>query len=303
MLKQIVIATALLGASACRDSSDSPGVDAGPGGSPNADAAAVATDAGSLPTGIASVSFTASYGECMGFCRQSLVISRDGALARFATNGIEPAIEEAISVDPSVRAQILAAGNQTLASAWDERYGCPDCADQGAYEIEIAANGVTRKTVLDPLQHPAFFDPLLSTLEPVRSAHHAPSSICAAAAQACTPGQVSLVLTMGTDGALTPTWYNDTKQTIYLAGCTTVTFYREGDDWTGVAVMCGWEGIARTVAPGNLFTDSTFSAKGKPGTYSATGNYSLGCTPGQPITKAACTSTTPVTSNKVPVSN
>lgn len=114
-------------------------------------------------------------------------------------------------------------------------------------------------------------------------------------------GTVSIVLTME-NGGLKPTWHNDTDQTIYLAGCTTVSFETvvngNGTD-AGVAAMCVWEGVARPVLAHSTFSDMAFTPKTLGADYRAVGSYSLGCKPGLGITQAACTATILVTSNLV----
>jgi hypothetical protein len=258
------------------------------------------------PNGIESLRFTTSYGECAGFCQHTLLVRPDGgASLRSATNGGDvPAVDEAIELDPAVSAQILAAAAQALSNPWDARYGCPDCADQGAYHIEVSANGTLRETDLDPEQHPTFFDPLLDAVKPVLAAHPGPNSICAVAPRDCTVGQVSLVLSLGADGTLEPTWYNDLDHSIFLPGCTTVTFERAESGtvtWSGPAAVCSWEGTARVLGFTDLWRDLALNTQGKPGTYRATGAYSEGCTWGKPLSQAACATTTSVTSNSVVV--
>jgi hypothetical protein len=256
------------------------------------------------PTGVQSVRFTTSYGECAGFCEHSLLVWPDGASLHSATNTGKDAPDETIALDPAVTAQILAAAAQSLSYPWDARYGCPDCMDQGAFHIEVRANGTLRETVLDPMEHPTFFDPLLAAVKPVMVAHPGPKSICAVAPHDCKAGQVSLVLSLSADGALEPTWYNDLEYSVYLPGCSTVTFERLEDGtvtWSGPAAVCAWEGTSRVLGFTDLWKDLALSTQGKPGTYRATGTYSVGCTWGQPLSQAACTSETSVTSNTVVV--
>jgi hypothetical protein len=258
------------------------------------------------PNGIQSVRFTTSYGECAGFCQHSLLVSPDGASLHSATNGgkAAPAVDEAIELDPAVTTQILAAAAQALSYPWDARYGCPDCADQGAFHIEVTANGTLRETVLDPDQHPIFFDPLLDAVKPVLVSHPVPRSICAVAPQDCKVGQVSLVLRLIADGALEPTWYNDLDHSIFLPGCSTVTFERMENGavtWSGPVAVCAWEGTARVLVFTDLWKDRALPTQGKPGSYRATGTYSEGCTSGKMLSEAACTSSTSVTSNIVVV--
>jgi hypothetical protein len=293
-----------VGVSACGDSNGPQRAEAGVGGeetgggSPDATAAAA--------NAVEWVRLTASYGECGGYCQQMLLVRPDSASLHFAANGTSdtPPIDKSLALDPTERAQILAAAAEALSSPWEARYGCPDCKDQETYHLEVSANGTVRETVLDPVQHPALFDPLLAAIAPVLREHPVPTSICAVAPGNCTEGQVSLVLTLDTDGALKPTWYNDLDHTVFLPGCTTVTFERVDNGvvtWSGPAAMCGWEGYARMLGPLGVLGDFALSTKGKPGTYRATGSFSEGCTAGVPLSQAACTAKTAITSNSITV--
>jgi hypothetical protein len=213
-------------------------------------------------------------------------------------------VDEAIELDPAVTAQILAAADQSLSYPWDARYNCADCKDQAVLHLEVSANGTIRETFFDPVEHPTFFDPLLAAINVVLAAHPGAKSICAVAPRDCKPGQVSLVLSLGANGALEPTWYNDLDHSIFLPGCSPVTFERMENGtvtWSGQAAVCGWEGTARALGFTDLWKDLALNTQGKPGTYRATGTYSEGCTSGKPLSQAACTSSTSVTSNIVVV--
>ena len=318
MLRILWLVALAVGVSACSDTKRPLRIDSGSTNGETKDGAPDATpeasrvsDSGTTPDataaapdGVESVRFTVSYGECAGFCQHTLTVRPNDATLGSATSGGVPTVDEAIDLDPAVREQILAAAAQALMSPWESSYGCPDCADQGAYHIGVSANGILRETVLDPepLQHPTFFDPLLDAIKPVLAAHPGPKSICAVAPGDCTAGRVSLVLSLGTDGAIEPTWYNDLDHSVFLPGCTTVTFERTESGtvtWTGPAAVCAWEGVARVLGFADLLGDVALSTKGKPGTYRATGTYYEGCSAGKPISQAACTAQTLVTSNSI----
>lgn len=209
-----------------------------------------------------------------------------------------------MTLDPDVTSRILDAAAQALGNPWESRYGCPDCADQGAYHLEVTAQGTVRETDIDPMKYPTFFDPLIEAFQAVIAAHPGPTSICVLNPANCKPDQVSLVLGLGADGTLTPTWYNDLDHSIYLPGCATVTFERlqNGEvTWSGQAAQCGWVGDAHALGFADLWSDVGISAKDKPGTYRATGMYYLGCTWGKPVSEAACTGKGSVTSNSIEV--
>jgi len=242
----------------------------------------------------------------MGFCQTSLMVGASIAEIGFSTLGPagEPIVRQDVTVDPATRVAIFAAASDALANPWAATYGCPDCADQGSYMLEVTAVAEDRTTTLDPEQHPGFFDPLVGQLKTILAAHPVPTSVCASETAACVPGKVSLVLTQDQNGELKPTWYNDTPQDIFLAGCTTVSFeLQQSGAWTpaGVAAMCVWEGVAKIVQGHTAFSDLPFGPSNKPGDYRAAGDYGLGCTPGVSLSTAACSETFAVTSNTVQV--
>lgn len=251
------------------------------------------------------VRFTQSYGECMGLCQTTLVVGGSSAQITFSPNGpaAEPTVRQAVILDAGTRAAIFTEASDALASRWAATYGCPDCADQGRWVVEITTPTETRTVVLDPQDHPKFFDPLVDQLKAILAANPKPTSICASGPAACAPGKVSVVLTREQDGRLKPTWYNDTAQDIFLAGCTTVSFELQASGaWTpaGVAAMCFWEGVAKLVPAHTALGDLPF-APSKAGDYRAVGSYGVGCTPGQPLSAAACTGSFSVASNTVNV--
>ena len=129
----------------------------------------------------------------------------------------------------------------------------------------------------------------------------------------CTPGaeqKGNVYLWERSGGIVSPgekvtvTWVNNTGASIFLAGCSTynVENSSDGTKWTdlGPTVFCVWEGNAVEVPAGAYFDALAWSA---PNTFTGAlnyrfhGSYGLGCTPGKPLSQAACTSTKDVTSD------
>jgi hypothetical protein len=87
------------------------------------------------------------------------------------------------------------------------------------------------------------------------------------------------------------TFHNGGDRSTFLAGCSAFTFQQMvAGRWqeVGPAVVCFWEGIAREVLPGGELATS-FAAP-EPGTWRLRYGVSFGCQPGQPLSRADCTS-------------
>jgi hypothetical protein len=117
--------------------------------------------------------------------------------------------------------------------------------------------------------------------------------------------QGDVLLVAGYDGQVHATWQNQTRQSIFLAGCGTVQWSRlEGTTWVnhGGFVVCGWEGTAVEVAPGASYTETQSFARAESGRYRVSGQYGVGCTPGLGLSSAGCASFFTATSNEFVVS-
>jgi hypothetical protein len=109
----------------------------------------------------------------------------------------------------------------------------------------------------------------------------------------CTPG-ISLVSDkslyawgQSVKGTLT----NGTTSSVFLGGCGAFAIERkEASVWVdkGSTVDCVWEGNAIEVMGGASHTENVYPFVG--GTYRLRADYGLGCTPGQPLSSAKCTS-------------
>jgi hypothetical protein len=246
------------------------------------------------------IRFTRAYGMCIGLCRTTLLITATVAEIQFSpfSEMAEPSITKTVTLTETARMAIFSAALEALTHPWDPRYGCPDCADQGRYDVQITSSVGKRETVLDPSDHPQFFDSLITQLDPIFASNPVPRTICTTTA--CENGEVSLVLTL-VGQSVKPTWYNDTTQTIYLPGCTTVTFdlVKNGKiEPLGPAAVCAWEGTARSVLPYTTYSDLPLTLKSD-GSYRAVGSYGLGCTADKPLSQAACSSSLSVISNTI----
>jgi eight-cysteine-cluster-containing protein len=90
---------------------------------------------------------------------------------------------------------------------------------------------------------------------------------------------------------------NGTPASIFLPGCSAFSWEKqESGAWVskGPDVVCVWEGVAKEVKAGKIFTGSP-SLKDV-GTWRLRSDYGVGCTASKPISQAGCASTKTVTS-------
>jgi len=115
----------------------------------------------------ANLTYAESYGFCAARCFRQLSVQPDGL-------GIVTILDSVTGPVVAVRtfhltdAELQQLNDEVATAAshdWEPVYGCPDCADQGTFEIVLRGDGSDeRKTVIDPMAHPAFFDDLLDHL-------------------------------------------------------------------------------------------------------------------------------------------
>lgn len=96
----------------------------------------------------------------------------------------------------------------------------------------------------------------------------------------------------------TPTWFNFTKADVFLPGCSTFTMEQQDPDtgaWIdkGDPVMCGWEGIAVRLQPGDAHETLLLTAPDLAGgqgqqRWRLHGKYWTGCLPDKPLSAAQC---------------
>jgi len=119
------------------------------------------------------VQLTASYGECTGYCTTAVELDTTATgHITYSSWGTDPLPTVTKPVSHPDRADALdAAVRKARAIPWADHYGCPDCADQGAYQVVIDA----RATVLDPSEHPDAFDDLVAFFAQIRAENPAPA--------------------------------------------------------------------------------------------------------------------------------
>lgn len=100
---------------------------------------------------IQKVSYGTSFGECMGYCKHQMVISRDSVKYSCISNGNILPQKDVYKKMTFIGWDSLR-NNITVSSllALPEVIGCPDCADGGAEWLELMlANGETHKVTFE----------------------------------------------------------------------------------------------------------------------------------------------------------
>lgn len=87
-----------------------------------------------------------SFGMCLGLCNADLVVQEEGLVltARDRENE-EPLYENRGSLTEKGLERIGAAVDRLSGVALDPVYGCPDCADGGAFYLELTRDGVSTR--------------------------------------------------------------------------------------------------------------------------------------------------------------
>jgi eight-cysteine-cluster-containing protein len=92
--------------------------------------------------------------------------------------------------------------------------------------------------------------------------------------------------------AITAELVNGGAESIFVGGCSVLSWEKEENGvWVskGPSKICVWEGIAAEVKAGTTLTETL--SQGQEGTFRLVAGYGLGCTPGKPLSQAACKST------------
>lgn len=110
-------------------------------------------------------------GECLGYCRGTTDVEEHLAgtyVERpWRENAEFPPRSETFQISAAQWANIRALGDAAIATPWEPRYGCPDCADGGGWNLTVrTSDGGSRTTVLDNQRaaNPAALEALLEAV-------------------------------------------------------------------------------------------------------------------------------------------
>lgn len=127
------------------------------------------------PEGVDRVSMELMHGECGGYCRRITelgadLVGRYRQLPNVDDPGFPPK-ERSFVITRDEWAGVSAPASAARQQSWESRYGCPDCADQGAWTLTIGSTaGETLTTTLDTRSdmNPA---PLQQVIDAIRGLH------------------------------------------------------------------------------------------------------------------------------------
>jgi hypothetical protein len=118
----------------------------------------------------AVVRWGTSFGECLGYCRQTLEVTRDRLrLVREGTDAAHPTLTWESALPAGAWATL---GDTVEASGIEglhHVYGCPDCADGGAEWVEVEAPGATRRVTFEYGDAPTELASLVADLRSLRA--------------------------------------------------------------------------------------------------------------------------------------
>jgi heat shock protein HslJ len=97
----------------------------------------------SVPVRPLGIRLGSSFGECLGYCRQEMLLDEEEAVlvARGWDEVSYPEKEYREKMDPDLWRRLLAMADFTVLDQLDEVYGCPDCADGGAEWVSMGLSG------------------------------------------------------------------------------------------------------------------------------------------------------------------
>lgn len=118
-----------------------------------------------------SVGLEKRYGFCQGDCTQLLTVgSNGGAMADVVTTDGQRR-SRTFRLTEAELAALRTAITTAMAEPWEARYGCPDCADQGAWALHLVRDGEERRSEIDPQAQPAHLAPLIEQLDALERKH------------------------------------------------------------------------------------------------------------------------------------
>lgn len=115
------------------------------------------------------LSFSQEYGFCADRCYSEISVDDRGEAQVILRSRKDGTVlqDRAVTLTQAETAELFTAARAAAGQPWDAQYGCPDCADQGRFELAFRDGAAERRTVLDPQDHPAAFDAVVAKLRAV----------------------------------------------------------------------------------------------------------------------------------------
>lgn len=101
---------------------------------------------------IVYVQYGTSFGECLGYCQNDIMIENSQIIFHkngWDIDGLLPEISISENVDSKYTTELINKINVDAFLKLDSIIGCPDCADGGAEWIEIKSNGISHKITFE----------------------------------------------------------------------------------------------------------------------------------------------------------
>ena len=119
------------------------------------------------PQNIYKIQYGTSFGECIGYCKQSLIIT--SAKTEFTKSGWSDTLKTIScneKTDSALWQLLMKEIDFSSFNALDETFGCPDCADGGAEWLQIETGTTKHKVTFEyqnePLEVKTYIDKLRS---------------------------------------------------------------------------------------------------------------------------------------------
>ncbi len=115
---------------------------------------------------IDEIRYVEEYGFCVESCFREIIVEPQGqvTLTVRGHRSQPPVLVGSLDLESAEVERLFQLAAGASAAPWDAVYGCPDCVDQGRFELTVVVDGAVHQTTIDPLSHPDDFDDLLDEL-------------------------------------------------------------------------------------------------------------------------------------------
>jgi hypothetical protein len=121
---------------------------------------------------IVKIEYRTFFGECIGYCRESISITPKRTVYRKQANPPSDELPDKVletDTSASLWDRLSDAIDMSAVLALPERIGQPDAADQGAESVEISVGGTTKTVEFDRGRTIPALDRLMAILRPLQA--------------------------------------------------------------------------------------------------------------------------------------
>jgi hypothetical protein len=119
---------------------------------------------------ISKIQYGASFGECIGYCKQDITIT--SSKIEYSKSGWSDTLKTIScneSTDSSTWAELMKEIDPSAFNGLQETIGCPDCADGGAEWIEIESGASKHKVTFEYMNEPVAVKLYIDKLRSLRN--------------------------------------------------------------------------------------------------------------------------------------